>query len=121
MCCITCWAVCRAMLFATAQAQRDSRSSGAGCWADRCRVGDGRGADPAPAANHRAATARPPHGAQWDRMGDTPGCILACTAPSLREVGHRETAFKRYQLWCAEGRWERIAEALGIEEHEVAL
>lgn len=38
-----------------------------------------------------------------------------------KACGKWETAYKRYQLWCTEGRWERIAAALGIEEHEVVL
>lgn len=37
------------------------------------------------------------------------------------ECGKWETAYKRYQLWRAEGRWQRIAAALGIEDREVAL
>jgi len=39
----------------------------------------------------------------------------------LKECGKWETAYKRYQLWRAEGRWQRIAAALGIAEREVAL
>jgi transposase len=30
------------------------------------------------------------------------------------EYGKRETAYKRYRLWCDEGRWPRIAEALDL-------
>ncbi len=37
------------------------------------------------------------------------------------ECGKWETAYKRYQLWRTEGRWQRIAHALGITEPEVAL
>ena len=37
-----------------------------------------------------------------------------------RECGKWEMVYKRYQLWRAEGRWQRIA-ALGIEVCEVAL
>jgi transposase len=29
------------------------------------------------------------------------------------EYGKWETAYKRYRLWCAEGRWQRLLEALG--------
>lgn len=38
-----------------------------------------------------------------------------------RECGKWETVYKRYQLWRAEGRWERIAAALGITDAELAL
>lgn len=42
--------------------------------------------------------------------------------PTLpKACGKWETAYKRYRLWRAEGRWERIADALGIEDREVAL
>jgi len=37
------------------------------------------------------------------------------------ECGKWETAYKRYQLWRDEGRWQHIAHALGITEPEVAL
>ena len=38
-----------------------------------------------------------------------------------KECGKWETAYQRYQLWRAEGRWQRIAHVLGITEPEVAL
>lgn len=38
-----------------------------------------------------------------------------------QECGKWEMVYKRYQLWRAEGRWQRIAAALGLEEREVAL
>ena len=38
-----------------------------------------------------------------------------------KECGKWEMVYKRYQLWRAEGRWQRIAAALGLEEREVAL
>jgi peptidyl-tRNA hydrolase len=37
------------------------------------------------------------------------------------ECGKWETAYKRYQLWRTDGRWQHIAHALGITELEVAL
>ena len=47
------------------------------------------------------------HGASWRELPKT--------------CGKWETAYKRYQLWCGEGRWQRIAGVLGIEDREVAL
>jgi SRSO17 transposase len=38
-----------------------------------------------------------------------------------RECGKWAMVYKRYQLWRAEGRWPRIAAALGLEDREVAL
>jgi SRSO17 transposase len=38
-----------------------------------------------------------------------------------KECGKWETAYKRYRLWRDEGRWQRIAAALGLAEREVAL
>jgi transposase len=39
---------------------------------------------------------------------------------SWREIpaayGKWETAYKRYRLWSAEGRWPRIVAALGVRE-----
>ena len=37
------------------------------------------------------------------------------------QYGKWATAYKRYRLWRADGRWQRIAVALGLEEREVAL
>ena len=37
------------------------------------------------------------------------------------EYGKWETAYKRYRLRRADGRWQRIAIALGLAEREVAL
>ncbi len=37
------------------------------------------------------------------------------------EYGKWETAYKRYRLWCTEGRWSRIAAALGLNVRELAL
>jgi transposase len=48
------------------------------------------------------------------------GGILAVvlTAASWREMpaeyGKWETAYKRYRLWCDEGRWSRILHALDL-------
>jgi transposase len=33
-----------------------------------------------------------------------------------QECGKWETAYKRYRLWCATGRWQRILEALSETE-----
>ncbi len=38
-----------------------------------------------------------------------------------KECGKWAMVYKRYQLWRAEGRWQRIATALGLEDREVAL
>jgi len=38
-----------------------------------------------------------------------------------KECGKWEMVYKRYQLWRVEGRWQRIAAVLRIEEREVAL
>ncbi len=38
-----------------------------------------------------------------------------------KECGKWEMVYKRYQLWRAEGRWQRIAAALGVEDREVVL
>jgi Putative transposase of IS4/5 family (DUF4096) len=47
------------------------------------------------------------------------------TELSWREIpaayGKWETAYKRYRLWCDEGRWPRIVVALGREDGEVTL
>ncbi len=38
-----------------------------------------------------------------------------------QEYGKWETAYQRYRLWCATGRWPRILEALSAGEREVSL
>ncbi len=38
-----------------------------------------------------------------------------------KACGTCETAYQRYQRLRAEGRWQRIVAALGIEERDVAL
>ncbi len=38
-----------------------------------------------------------------------------------KECGKWEAAYKRYRLWCDEGRWQRIAATLHIDELEVSL
>lgn len=70
----------------------------------------------------RPATGRPRH----DHRTVLSGIVWVIRrGASWRAVpkacGKWETAYKRYQLWCAEGRWERIADALGIEGREVVL
>ena len=35
-----------------------------------------------------------------------------------REFGKWERAYKRYQLWCASGLWQRILAALGLDSTE---
>ena len=70
----------------------------------------------------RPATGRPRH----DHRTVLSGIVWVMRrGASWREVpkacGKWETAYKRYQLWCGEGRWQCIARTLGIEDREVAL
>ena len=83
--------------------------TGAGC-ADRCRVGT------CPPGAATAATAD--GAAAHDHRTILSGILTVVgTELSWREIpeeyGKWETAYKRYRLWCDEGRWPRIVAALG--------
>jgi len=62
----------------------------------------------------RPRTGRPRHGHRTILSG-----ILTVVGTELswreipEEYGKWQTAYKRYQLWCEEGRWSRIIAALG--------
>jgi hypothetical protein len=70
----------------------------------------------------RPRTGRPRHDHRTILSG-----ILSVVGTDLswREIpaayGKWETAYKRYRLWCDEGRWPHIVVALGRENGEVTL
>lgn len=72
--------------------------------------------------SQRPQTGRPRH----DHRTILSGILTVVgTELSWREIpeeyGKWETAYKRYRLWCDEGRWPRIVAALGRENSEVTL
>jgi len=38
-----------------------------------------------------------------------------------KEYGKRDRAYKRYRLWCDQGLWQRIVDALVVSTYEVSL